>query len=31
MFRYFRPALIMALVMSVFALFLFFGIVTRVI
>jgi putative membrane protein len=30
-FRYFRPALIMALVMSVFALFLFFGIVTRVI
>ncbi|MGA8170229.1 MAG: DUF202 domain-containing protein [Methylocystis sp.] len=31
MFRYFRPALIMALVMSAFALFLFFGIVTRVI
>ncbi len=30
-FRYFRPALIMALVMSAFALFLFFGIITRIV
>ena len=28
-FRYVRPALIMALVMSAFGLFLFFGIITR--
>ena len=30
-FRYFRPALIMALAMSAFALFLLFGIIARII